>query len=154
MGTLDAIESSHRREIKAAAKLNHATRPGRAFAILFIVAPFAAVNFMFIPFAGQVLVLAAVILSLCYCYTRRSLKLLIAGFLGAASSLVISVWIASKFGGQAGLAAYSLMALGAAVVIAYNITLIGAFWSLYEGAAQSLDENASKNGYQPPPSAV
>ena len=140
MGVLDSIESEHRKLIKEHAKTDRAINIPRAAAIVFIVAPFAAVNFLFIPFAGQVLVLAAILFSVAYCVVRRSFKLFAAGVLSAAVSLVLTSMIASKFGGNAGLAAYSLMALGAAVLIAYNVAVIGAFWRLYENAAIALEE--------------
>ena len=134
--SLDDLERAHRRTAKAEAAMQPPPPAWILFALAFGVTPFATAAVLFVPVFGQLLVLAALVLSLVYLFSLRSARCAAAALAGACLSLLFFSGLLTFLRERAGFLLFFLLALNIAVLIVYIVVVAGAIWHRAQDASK------------------
>ena len=134
---LDTFESDLRKDVRTRARAARQVSPRKTFLLTAFVTPFLAVEALFVPFLGQALFLAAIIISLFYLWAIRSLAVTLAGSAGIiASALALIAVPTPDLFSRAPLFVYLMFGLCTAATISYILIVASALWLHYERGSE------------------
>lgn len=132
---LEEMERHERHRLRLRVRELGAISPVKSMLASFLVAPFAWVCLLFIPFVGLLLVLLAIAITLRYLFLIRSPKLTAMVTLGSVGSTVAASIFFTAFFERSDYVFYFMAGFSVAIVTAYIIAMASYLWLHYERAA-------------------
>src|SRR4029079_13461864 len=130
--TLDSLERENRRKLRASLPQHAPPRPAYLALAAFVTAPFAVTAGLFVPFFGQLLVVAAVLISIAYLAALRSIVHAAAAGLGAIALFAFFGAVLTVLRERGAFLWYSFFALSIVVTLAYIVAAGGALWHFWD----------------------
>jgi hypothetical protein len=144
MSLLDTLEHSQRRRLKKTVSTIPCDSYKNGFLLGLMVGPFIFSGALFIPLLGAILSSSAIILTLVYTYSNRSIILLLSFLIGSTISTCIVGAFCTHYIERSIILIYVIIALSTAVLIAYNLIVAGLLCNRYERAREvSLNNTKS-----------